>query len=92
MNTEALRSLIKEITPSTIFGVTFTKKDGTVRDMTCRLGVTKHLKGGELGYDPVSKGLMSVFDMTKGEYRMINLSTVTELRANGNVYRFEESE
>jgi len=27
--------------------VTFIKKDGTERSMLCRLGVTKHLKGGE---------------------------------------------
>jgi hypothetical protein len=88
--TEALRTLIKEITPTSIFGVTFVKKDGTIRDMTCRLGVTKYLKGGELGYDVVDKGLLSVYDMTAAGYRMINLDTVTEIRANGNVYRFED--
>lgn len=88
--TEMLRALIKEITPSTIFGVTFVKKNLEVRDMTCRLGVTKYLKGGELGYDQVEKGLLSVFDMSANEYRMINLDTVTELRANGQVYRFED--
>jgi hypothetical protein len=88
--TEALRALIKEIAPSTIFGVTFLKKDGTIRDMTCRLGVTKYLKGGELGYDVVEKGLLSVYDMSSAGYRMINLDTVTELRSNGQVYRFED--
>lgn len=88
--TETLRALIKEITPTTIFGVTFIKKNLEVREMTCRLGVTKHLKGGELGYDAQSKGLLSVYDMSAAGYRMINLDTVTELRANGQVYRFEE--
>jgi hypothetical protein len=29
-----------------IVTVTFTKKDGSIRIMNCRLGVTKHLKGG----------------------------------------------
>ena len=34
-----------------IFGVSFTKKDGSHRDMTARLGVKKHLKGGERAYN-----------------------------------------
>ena len=89
--TEALRALIKEIAPLAIFGVTFVKRTtGEVRDMTCRLGVTKYLKGGELNFDVVEKGLLSVYDMSAAGYRMINLDTVTEIRANGQVYRFED--
>lgn len=87
--TELMRTLIKDLAENVIFGVTFVKKNGEVRDMTCRMGVKKHLKGGELGYDPVAKGLLSVFDMSAGEYRMINLSTLTELRVGGKVYKFE---
>ena len=38
-------------------GVEFTKRTtGEVRQMNCRLGVKKHLKGGEQAYDPVAKG------------------------------------
>lgn len=88
MNTESLRTLIKELAGNTIFGVTFVKKDGTIRDMTCRLGVKKYLKGGELGFDIVEKGLLPVYDLQSEGYRMINLNTVTEIRANGQVYRF----
>jgi len=89
--TEALRTLIKEITPTTIFSIDFVKRTtGEARTMVCRLGVTKHLKGGELNFDPISKGLLSVYDMQAAGYRMINLDTVTEIRANGNVYRFEK--
>jgi len=91
MNTEQLRTLIKELTNDRIFGVTFIKKDGTVRDMTCKLGVKKHLRGGELPYCPVEKGLLPVFDMVKLDYRVVNLNTITEIRANGNVYRFDDS-
>lgn len=87
MNTEQLRTLIKELAGNTIFGVTFTKKDGTVRDMTCRLGVKAHLRGGELPFCPVEKGMLPVFDMAKGEYRMVNLNTVTEIRVGGKVYK-----
>lgn len=88
--TELLRSMITELAGGTIFGATFVKKDGTIRDMVCRLGVKSHLKGGELPFCPVEKGMLPVFDMSVGEYRMINLSTLTELRVGGKVYRFEE--
>jgi hypothetical protein len=62
-----------------IFSVLFQKKDGTLRKMVCRTGVTKHLKGGELPYDPIEKGMLPVFDMAKGEYRMINLRTIQSI-------------
>lgn len=88
MNTELMRSIIKELAGNTIFSVDFVKKDGTPRTMTCRLGVKAHLKGGELPYCPVEKGVLPVYDMIKSDYRMINLATVTEIRANGNIYRF----
>ena len=90
MKAEQLRTIIKELAGNTIFGVTFVKKNGDIRDMVCRLGVKSHLKGGELPFDPVEKGLLPVFDMQKKGYRMINLKTVTEIRAGGTVYRFGE--
>jgi len=88
MDTELLRTLIKDLAGEKIFGCTFTKKNGEVRDMVCRLGVKSHLHGGELPFCPVEKGVLPVFDMQKQAYRMINLDTVTEIRANGQVYKF----
>ena len=69
-----------------IFSVTFKKKDNSIRVMNCRLDVKKHLKGGDLAYNPSLKGLKSVFDMQKGEYRMINLETIKRLSINGEHY------
>ena len=66
-----------------IFSVVFTKKDGTIRKMVARLGVRKHLKGGELKYDAASNNLLPVFDMEKEEYRMINVSTIQEIKVGG---------
>jgi hypothetical protein len=63
-------------TKGAFFTVTFIKKDGTTRVMNARFGVKKYLKGGELPYDPIAKGLLPVFDVQKGEYRMINTSTL----------------
>jgi hypothetical protein len=54
--------------------VTFLKKDGTVRKMNCRMGVTKHLKGGESTLD--ADQYVTVFDMAKGAYRAINRDTI----------------
>lgn len=68
-----------------IFGVTFVKKDGTRRDMTCRFGVTKNLTGGGQKYDPADYELITVTDMKLDQYRMVNLATITELRINGHV-------
>ena len=65
---------------SLIFSCTFTKSDGTKRKMVCRTGVKKYLKGGELPYDPVEKGLLPVFDLEKMAYRMIPLSRVETIK------------
>jgi len=108
MNTEALRSLIKELAGERIFSVDFIKRTtGEPRTMVCRLGVKKGQVGGEIPFDVVEKGLLPVFDLQAASklskeaeekgiepdmskaYRMISLESVTELRANGNVYRFE---
>lgn len=72
-----------------IFTATFVKKDGTTRVMNCQLGVKKHLKGGEQKFNPIEKNLLTVFDMQKKEYRMINISTLITLKANGEVIEFE---
>jgi hypothetical protein len=79
-------SKIKELAGSQIFSVKFIKKDGTVREMVCRLGVKKHLKGGELAYDAKGMGYLPVFDMQKEEYRMVNTNTILEIKINGVVY------
>jgi hypothetical protein len=73
-----------------IFTVNFTKKDGTERIMNCRLGVKKHLKGGVLPYDAVEKGLIPVFDLQLGNYRVINKYTINALRIGGQSYVIAE--
>jgi hypothetical protein len=65
-----------------IFFVEFTKKDGSKRRMTCRRSVAKGLTGKGMAYRPLGKGLMTVFDMDKGEYRMINLLEITRFTIN----------
>ena len=68
------------------FTVTFIKKDGTPRVMNARLGVKKHLKGGELKYDAKAMGYIPVFDMQKREYRMVNSGTILSLNIGKKKY------
>ena len=78
MTEEAIRTAVAKANGK-LFSVTFLKKDKTIRKMVCRTGVTKHLKGGELAYDPIEKGLLSVFDMQAQGYRMVNLNTIIDI-------------
>lgn len=72
-----------------IFTAVFIKKDGSIREMNCKCGVKKHLKGGELKYNAFDKGLLPVFDLKKGEYRMVNLNTIVSLEFRGKRYIFQ---
>jgi hypothetical protein len=76
-----------------IGSVIFTKRDGTERKMNFRLGVRKGLKAcgasGQLTRTPADRyGTPYVigYDMQINEYRMINLSTVKAVYANGTCY------
>ena len=67
-----------------IFSVTFVKRTtGEIRAMTCRLGVTKHLKGGDKAYDPKDYDLVTVFDMQKQGYRSIPIDAILDLKIKG---------
>ena len=72
-----------------IFSVVFLKKDGSIRHMTCRFGVKKHLKGGNLKFNPLDRSLLVVFDMQKESYRMINLETISNINMKGVDYYVE---
>lgn len=76
----------KELVGNKIFSVEFIKLNGEPRKMVCRLGVKKHLKGGSLGYDARSLNLLPVFDMEKGQYRMINFDSIINLTVDGTTY------
>lgn len=67
-----------------IISVTFVKADGSERVMVCRLGVTKHLKGGSSTLD--ANKFITVFDMQKQAYRAINRETIRSLRIEGEEF------
>lgn len=87
---EQAAKLVQGYDSTRAFSVTFIKRStGEVRLMNCMRGVTKHLKGGELTFDPSSKGLLVVFDLQKRAYRMVNLETVLEIKMDGKVYKVQ---
>lgn len=87
MKTEV--SQLKELVGNKIFSVVFEKKDGTLREMVCRLGVKKHLKGGEVSYDPEERNYLVVFDMQSEGYRTININTLKKIKLDGVSYDIE---
>lgn len=78
------RALAAQLDVSTGFvTVTFIKADGSVRKMNCRMGVTKHLKGGKSTLDAFK--YVTVYDMAKAAYRAINRDTIVDIRGVRNV-------
>lgn len=62
------------------FKAVFLKNDGTLREMTCRFGVKKHLKGGQKPYNGETLGYWTVFDVEKKAYRTINTKKLIALK------------
>ena len=98
--TEALITpVIKHMVGQKIFKATFFKKNGDIREMNCKLGVKKHLKGG-INVNNRDRYL-TVYDMKSEGYRYINLNTILEIRCGnklikrfvgntGNIYNLVE--
>ena len=84
INTDKAKELINN-SKGRIFSSVFIKKDGTHRLMNARLKVTKHLKkeAKPRPYQQSKYNLITVFDMQKKSYRMINLNTLQELTIDG---------
>jgi hypothetical protein len=83
---EKAYGLIKS-TNGKIFSVTFTKKGGEQREMVCRLGVTKHLQGGEDNKAHLPQ-YINVFEMASEKYKTVTIDTITKIGYSGNTYTF----
>ena len=93
INKNKAKELIKE-SKGKIFNTSFLKKDNTIRILTGRLQVTKHLKENakEQPYDPNKYNLQPVYDLKAKGYRMINFDTLLTLTINKEKYIIEEQE
>jgi len=78
------KTLIDTLGDGLICAVTFTKADGTVREMQCRLGVKSALAGGKKSYDDAEKNILTVYDMVNKGYRSIKIETIRKIVAHGS--------
>lgn len=74
-----------------IFSAYFQKTDGSMREMTCRRGVTRHLRGGSLPYDPKPRLLLPVFEMSAdregaANYRQVNVGSLVSFNIGGETF------
>ncbi|MDA0649311.1 MAG: hypothetical protein O3B00_08645 [archaeon] len=81
---------------NTIFSLQFEKRDGTLRNMTARIGVWKGPGGDESNprveeavrsYNPSDYNLKTVFDMQKRQYRNVATDRVTKITIGGRAYQ-----
>jgi len=63
-----------------IMTVKFIKKDGSLRVMNCRLGVTKHLKGGCSTLNPDK--FITVYDLKSEGYRAIDKESILDVKGD----------
>lgn len=64
--------------------VQFVKKDGSIRVLVGRLGVKKHLKGGESTLD--ADKYITIFDVQNNGYRAINRETILSVKFEGQEF------
>lgn len=75
-----------------LFGVSFIKKDGSPRDMVCRLGVKSYIKGTGKPSFALNKDnpYQLVFDFQKKAYRVINMDTLFKIKFQNKTYFRED--
>ena len=86
---QQLKAIISGIDNTRMFSVTFIKKNGDLREMNCMLGVKKHLRGGEQGYDPAEHNLLTVYDLVAKDYRNINFAQLVSAKIDGVSYEVD---
>ena len=71
-------NIVEAMKSGKIFNCTFLKKDQSLRKMTARYGVKKHLKTDRASTTAHIPNYLTVFEIGKGkeQYRTINLDTI----------------
>lgn len=80
---KTLASII-EASNGKFVSVDFIKKDGSMRTLVGRLGVVKHLKGGECTVD--RDKYIIIYDVVNGGYRSINRDTIKRVTVDGIIH------
>jgi len=79
-------AVLELIADGKFFAVEFEKRDGTLRTMQARLGVTAHLKGGTKSYSDAAHGIVTVYSVDAGGYRSVRLDAIRSLTVRGTTY------
>tara|TARA_R110001632_G_scaffold168285_1_gene286896 strand:+ start:1804 stop:2079 length:276 start_codon:yes stop_codon:yes gene_type:complete len=85
INRNKAKELIKD-SNGLIFSTTFIKKDNTIRTLTSRTGKQYTPTGRKAPYKPSDYNLISLYDMKKKAFRMLNLNTLLTLSINKTKY------
>jgi hypothetical protein len=73
------QELLREELGSKFFTVEFIKKDGSLRKLNGRLGVTKHLRGGTKSFRDADFNAITVYDIRAKGYRTVKLDKVVKI-------------
>ena len=79
-------AILALIADGKFFSCSFVKRCGTLRTMQARLGVQKHLKGGEKAFDDAAKGIITVFSTDANGYRSFKVDSLRSLTVAGQTY------
>ncbi len=85
LNRWKVGSIIKN-TNGKIFSAKFVKKNGDIRDITCRLETETGKKGTGVSPEKLDNPYICVYDMQKEGYRLINLQTIRSIKAEREEY------
>lgn len=88
-------TLVKDLYPilrkAGIFGATFTKQNGEIRTGSFRVRPPKE-DGPGMSYNPTERGNMIVWDMNRGGYRTLKLSSLISVTIAGTTFHINHQE
>lgn len=91
MTRDDILNILKD---GSIVNVEFEKKDGTLRSLTGRIGVKRHVTGKGKAFRDEDKDLITIYDMElaqkdpKRAYRSFKVSKLRSLKHKGVEYNF----
>lgn len=87
INQKEVKTIINNIPNNSFFTVEFFKRNGELRTMNCRKGVTKHLTPNPTRQKAeMPDNMVTVYDVQSKGYRHINTNTTIRISAERHVY------
>lgn len=87
ITTSDVNTVLGMLPKGSFFTVEFKKKDGSLRTMNCRKGVTCHLTPNPKRDKPeMPSNLVTVYDVQAKGYRHFNIDTTRSIKACGQTF------